>query len=77
MNKLLKIRINQSLFYPNSTQCIFNLGDKIFDLYLQNIDRIQSIFCMSNIISKKIFSINGELEIKPNESFWLSNKIIY
>ena len=77
INKLLKTRTNQTAFHPNSTQFFLNLGDKIFDLCIQNIDRIKSIFFISNITSKKILSMNGELEIKLNESFWISNKIVY
>ena len=49
INELLKIRINQPAFHPNSTQFTLNLGNKIYGLWRQDLERTQSIFCVSNI----------------------------
>ena len=54
INELLEIRINQPAFHPNSTQFTLNLGNKIFGLWRQDLDRTQSIFCISNITNEKI-----------------------
>lgn len=51
LNHLLKIRILQPAFHPNATQFTLNLGNQIFGLWRQDIDRNQSIFCIFNITS--------------------------
>lgn len=49
ISQLLLIRKNQSAFHPNATQFTLQLGEQVFGYWRQSIDRIQSIFCISNI----------------------------
>lgn len=49
ISQLLLIRKTQTAFHPNATQFTLQLGDQVFGYWRQSIDRIQSIFCISNI----------------------------
>ncbi|TCS39993.1 sugar phosphorylase [Reinekea marinisedimentorum] len=49
LNELLTIRKGQKAFHPNATQFTLQLGDGLFGIWRQSIDRKQSIFCVSNI----------------------------
>lgn len=49
IKRLLTIRGKQQAFHPNATQFTLHLGDTIFAFWRQSINRIQSIFCISNI----------------------------
>lgn len=46
---LMKIRIKQEAFHPNATQYTLQLGSRLFGFWRQSSNRIQSIFCISNI----------------------------
>ena len=46
---LIKIRIKQEAFHPNATQYTLQLGSSLFGFWRQSSNRIQSIFCISNI----------------------------
>lgn len=49
LKRLIEIRKQQSAFHPNATQFTLHLGEKIFAFWRQNLNRDQSIFCISNI----------------------------
>ncbi len=46
---LLALRIKQKAFHPNATQFTLQLGQKLFGVWRQSMDRRQSIFAISNI----------------------------
>ncbi|GLS83088.1 sugar phosphorylase [Paraferrimonas haliotis] len=52
INALISIRRQQSAFHPNATQFTLQLGNHVFGVWRQSIDRKQSIFCVSNVTSK-------------------------
>jgi len=79
INELLKIRINQPAFHPNSTQFTLNLGNKIYGLWRQDLERTQSIFCVSNITKDVIkFPLNSINLIETEDWFDIitRNKIL-
>lgn len=62
LNQLLRLRVEQAAFHPNAIQFTLQLGDEIFGLWRQSLDRQQSIFCLYNVTNKtqilKISDIN-------------------
>ena len=55
MTYLLNIRKKQKAFHPYASQETLNLGSKIFAIKRVSIDKKQSIFCLTNVSSKKQF----------------------
>lgn len=53
MSQLIRIRKAQPAFHPNATQFTLQLGDQLFGYWRQSLDRIQSIFCVSNISNEE------------------------
>lgn len=49
MSERLKIRSKQQAFHPNATQFTLSLGEKVFGLWRQSLDRKQSIFALHNV----------------------------
>ena len=54
IKNLLQIRKKQQAFHPNATQFTLSLGKKIFGLWRQSTDKMQSIFALTNVTSKNI-----------------------
>lgn len=46
---LLNTRAKQRAFHPNATQFTLQLGNQLFGLWRQSLDRKQNIFCVYNI----------------------------
>ena len=60
LTKILEIRKKQPAFHPNAIQFTLSLGDDIFGLWRQSIDRSQSIFSITNVTSNYIkFDLNN------------------
>lgn len=53
LKALLKIRVRQPAFHPNATQFTLRLGDTLFGLWRQSVDRSQSIFAVSNVTAEE------------------------
>lgn len=49
LSKRLRIRAKQSAFHPNATQFTMPLGDRVFGVWRQSLDRRQSIFALHNV----------------------------
>jgi sucrose phosphorylase len=49
LTRRIAIRRQQPGFHPNATQFTLQLGTEIFGLWRQSIDRVQSIFAISNV----------------------------
>ena len=49
LKRIISIRSKQSAFHPNSTQFILHLGDNIFGIWRQSMNRDQSIFAIHNL----------------------------
>ena len=45
------MRQKQIAFHPNATQYTLSLGNKLFGIWRQSIDRSQNIFAITNISS--------------------------
>lgn len=56
MKRLISIRRKQAAFHPNATQFTLHLGDQLFGVWRQSLDRAQSIFAITNV-SKEPCSI--------------------
>ena len=49
--KIISLRQKQIAFHPNATQYTLTLGNKLFGVWRQSIDRSQNIFAITNISS--------------------------
>ena len=52
LKKLIDIRKKQKAFHPNATSFTLQLGEKLFGIWRQSMDRKQSIFCITNFNKK-------------------------
>ena len=50
----LRIRAKQPAFHPNATQFTMPLGDHVFGVWRQSLDRRQSIFALHNVSNKTV-----------------------
>ena len=98
LKELLLIRRNQAAFHPNALQFTLHLGNELYGIWRQSIDKTQSIFCVTNIteeiVTLSLLDINlddadkwhdlitqkavedniSNIELKPYQTVWLSNK---
>ena len=98
LKELLLIRRNQAAFHPNALQFTLHLGNQLYGIWRQSIDKTQSIFCVTNIteeiVTLSLLDINlddadkwhdlitqkavedniSNIELKPYQTVWLSNK---
>ncbi|SIO06138.1 sugar phosphorylase [Vannielia litorea] len=62
MKRRISIRTRQPAFHPNATQFTLQLGEGIFGVWRQSLDRSQSIFALHNLtgelITLPVMSIN-------------------
>jgi len=49
LKKLIQIRKKQTAFYPNAVQFTLHLGNKLYGIWRQSLDKKQSIFCITNL----------------------------
>ena len=49
LRELLLLRRNQAAFHPNALQFTLHLGNELYGIWRQSIDKTQSIFCVTNI----------------------------
>ncbi len=70
ITNLLKIRINQPAFHPNATQFTLHLGLQLFGFWRQSQNRMQSIFCVSNISDQTMTLPLSELNLIVTESWF-------
>jgi len=54
IKQILSIRSKQPAFHPNATQFTLQLGQSLFGVWRQSIDREQSIFAITNVTSNSI-----------------------
>jgi len=54
LSKRLKLRARQPAFHPNATQFTLSLGDRVFGLWRQSLDRTQSIFALHNVSASRV-----------------------
>lgn len=78
LKKLLNIRIKQKAFHPNATQFTLHLGLNLFGFWRQSQDRLQSIFCVSNITKTEVSLPLSELNLIVTEHWFelISGRII-
>ena len=53
ITNLIKIRKKQKAFHPNAVQFTLHLGKNFYGIWRQSLDKRQSIFCITNMTSKK------------------------
>ena len=61
--ELITIRKQQKAFHPNAHQFTLQLGEEVFGVWRQSIDRDQSIFCLSNISKQSVTISLSELNL--------------
>ncbi|MEJ2062161.1 MAG: sugar phosphorylase [Reinekea sp.] len=61
--ELIEIRKKQKAFHPNATQFTLQLGERIFGIWRQSIDRQQSMFCLSNVSDEQVSVALSELSL--------------
>lgn len=66
MKSLLAIRSAQPAFHPNAAQFVLQLGDTVFGLWRQSLDRHQSIFCVYNISDHPQILSLSELNLRDD-----------
>ena len=49
LRELLLLRRNQAAFHPNALQFTLHLGNELYGIWRQSIDKTQSVFCITNI----------------------------
>ena len=49
LKKLIQIRKKQTAFNPNAVQFTLHLGNKLYGIWRQSLDKKQSIFCITNL----------------------------
>lgn len=70
LKKLIEIRTSQSSFHPNATQFTLHLGEEVFGLWRQSLDRRQNIFCLHNLSDKeKIIPLTSVNLVTTDEWF--------
>ena len=52
LKKLIQIRKKQIAFNPNAVQFTLHLGNKLYGIWRQSLDKKQSIFCITNLTDK-------------------------
>ncbi len=67
--QLLAIRKKQKAFHPNATQFTLQLGDEVFGIWRQSIDRKQSVFCISNISDHPVSIALSQINLISLESW--------
>lgn len=70
VKNLINIRINQKAFHPNATQFTLHLGLQLFGYWRQSKDRVQNIFCISNISKQQQTLSLSELNLIITESWF-------
>lgn len=63
LTELINIRKQQAAFHPNATQFTLHLTDKLFGFWRQSMDRMQSIFCVTNISDKAQSLVLADLNL--------------
>ena len=62
LKELLLLRRMQAAFHPNALQFTLHLGNELYGIWRQSIDKKQSIFCITNvtdrIVSLSLLDIN-------------------
>lgn len=53
LTRLISLRIKQPAFHPNATQYTLQLGDPLFGIWRQSLDRSQSIFAVANLTNEE------------------------
>ena len=98
LKELLLLRRMQAAFHPNALQFTLHLGNELYGIWRQSIDKKQSIFCITNvtdrIVTLSLLDINlddsekwydlisqealediiSNIDLKPYQTVWLSNK---
>ena len=54
LKRLLLIRKEQVAFHPNAIQFTLHLGDKLYGIRRQSIDKKQTIFCVTNMTDSEV-----------------------
>ena len=52
LKQLLLVRRDQTAFHPNALQFTLHLGNDLYGVWRQSIDKKQSIFCITNVTEK-------------------------
>ena len=69
LKELLLLRRMQAAFHPNALQFTLHLGNELYGIWRQSIDKKQSIFCITNvtdrIVTLSLLDINLDPKFSP------------
>ena len=66
----LAIRAKQPAFHPNATQFTMPLGDRVFGVWRQSLDRRQSIFALHNVSDQTVVLSQLSMNLIEDETWF-------
>ena len=69
LSERLRIRSQQPAFHPNATQFTMPLGDQVFGVWRQSLDRRQSIFALHNVSEKHVVLSHLSMNLIEDETW--------
>ena len=74
----LRVRAKQPAFHPNATQFTMPLGDRVFGVWRQSLDRRQSIFALHNVSDQPVVLSQLSMNLIADEAWFdlLSDEVI-
>ncbi len=67
ISERLRIRAKQPAFHPNATQFTMPLGDQVFGVWRQSLDRRQSIFALHNVSDQEVILSHLSMNLIEDE----------
>lgn len=70
LTERLRIRAKQPAFHPNATQFTMPLGDQVFGVWRQSLDRRQSIFALHNVSDQPVLLSHLSMNLIEDEAWF-------
>lgn len=70
LTERLRIRAKQPAFHPNATQFTMPLGDQVFGVWRQSLDRRQSIFALHNVSDQTVLLSHLSMNLIEDETWF-------
>lgn len=69
LSERLRIRAKQPAFHPNAAQFTLHLGDQVFGIWRQSLDRNQSIFALHNVSDQPVEIATNAINLIDGEDW--------
>ncbi|MFO8126439.1 alpha-amylase family glycosyl hydrolase [Yoonia sp.] len=69
LSQRLRIRARQPAFHPNATQFTMPLGDRVFGVWRQSLDRRQSVFALHNVSDQPVVLSQLSMNLIEDETW--------